>query len=137
MNLVSSPIETKARENQTLRRFVITGFAEVAVEAGRMNENKSDVPIKPRTNFGKRLQMTAAPVLSRPREDLALHHTERMNAATPISTFWEKLTMVPIFVAVSPINSPAATTEPVVSSVPPSHAPATISGMPNCLMSQG
>ena len=46
-----------------------------------------------------------------------------------MSTFCENFTIVPIFIAVSLINAPAATTDPVVSDVPPSQAPPTTSGM--------
>jgi len=38
--------------------------------------------------------------------------------------------MTPAFMAVSLIISPAATTDPLVSRVPPSHAPATTSEKP-------
>ena len=60
-----------------------------------------------------------------------------MKAATPISAFCENLTMTPVFIAASLIRAPAATTEALVSSVPPSHAPATRSGIWNFLASQG
>ena len=66
-----------------------------------------------------------------------VHHTTRMKAATPISAFCANLTMTPIFIAESLTSAPAATTVALVSSVPPSHAPPTISGMPKFLMIQG
>jgi len=44
--------------------------------------------------------------------------------------FWDSLTVVATFTVVSLTRAPAATTDPVVSSVPPIHAPATTSGMP-------
>ncbi len=53
-----------------------------------------------------------------------------MNAATPISAFCENFTMTPVFIAASLISAPAATTVALVSSVPPSQAPATRSFMP-------
>ena len=60
-----------------------------------------------------------------------------MKAATPISAFCENLTITPVFIAASLISAPAATTVALVSSVPPSHAPPTISGMPNALITHG
>ena len=60
-----------------------------------------------------------------------------MKAATPISTFWDIFTMTPVFMAASLMSAPAATTEPLVSRVPPSHAPATISDMPDPLGDDG
>ena len=50
-----------------------------------------------------------------------------MNAATPMSAFCENLTITPVFIATSLMSAPAATTEALVSSVPPSQAPATMS----------
>src|SRR5882757_9788320 len=45
--------------------------------------------------------------------------------------------MTPALTAAGPTNCPAAATEAVVSRVPPSHAPPTISGICNTLMTQG
>ena len=138
VNFVSRPMETKASAKKTLRRLVSAGFMAVTSAPGTTKENSSDAAMKPRTNFGKRAQMTPALALRCwPGAALVLHQTESRKAARPIRTFCENLTIVPIFVAVSPISSPAATTEPVVSSVPPSQAPATMSGMWNWRMSQG
>ena len=58
------------------------------------------------------------------------HMSDITNAATPSSTFCEDLTMTAVFAAVSPTRVPEAATAPVVSIVPPSHAPATSSLSP-------
>ncbi len=60
-----------------------------------------------------------------------------MKAATPISAFCANLTMTSVFIAASLTSAPAATTEALVSSVPPSHAPATRSFMPVAFTIQG
>ncbi len=60
-----------------------------------------------------------------------VHQIDSPKAATPMSTFWENFTTTPAFIAASLMRAPAATTEPLVSSVPPSHAPPTTSGMPS------
>ena len=60
-----------------------------------------------------------------------------MNAANPIRTFCESFTTTPAFRAVLLIISPAATTDALVSSVPPSHAPPTASGIPKARIAHG
>src|SRR5262245_4134364 len=102
---------TKAREKKTFRRLVKTGFTVATTAGWTVKEKRTEAPMNPRTNFGKRLQMTLR-LVPRLSADRALHHTDSRNAATPIRTFWENFTIVPTLVAVSPINSPAATTEP-------------------------
>ena len=90
-----------------------------------------EATMNPRTNFGKRSHITPALTFCPPAAPfLTVHHIERRNAATPIKTFCENLTMTPVFIAGSLIRAPAATTEPLVSRVPPSHAPPTSSGIP-------
>ena len=58
-------------------------------------------------------------------------------AATPSSTFCEDLTITLYVSATSPKNLPEATTAPVVSIVPPIHAPATSCDRPSERASQG
>ena len=58
-------------------------------------------------------------------------------AATPSRTFCDDFTITAVFAAVSPISVPEAATAPVVSIVPPSHAPATSSLSPMRLASHG
>lgn len=58
------------------------------------------------------------------------HQIASRKAATPISEFCENFTITPVFMAASLINARAATTEALVSSVPPSQAPATRSSSP-------
>ena len=87
--------------------------------------------MKPSTNLGKRSQITAAlgrsPVAA---PALNVHQIANAKAATPIRAFCENLTMTPVFIAASLTSAPAATTEALVSSVPPNHAPATRSSIP-------
>src|SRR4030067_2615094 len=93
--------------------------------------------MNPSSNFVNRFHISMAlgvsflvlPIL----HALSVQTMARINAATPISTFWDIFTMTPIFIAASLISAPAATTEPLVSRVPPSHAPATISDIPTHL----
>ena len=129
-------METKAMANQMLRMFVISGFTVLTVAASIRKEKTSEAVMKPSTNLGKRCQMTLAlePCCE---EERALHQIERRKAARPSRTFWENLTMVPILEAASPMISVAATTEPVVSSVPPIQAPPTMSERPRVRTSQG
>ncbi len=97
--------------------------------------------MKPNTNFGNLSQMIFKPGLPVfvPCAGffLTIHHAAIKKAANPISTFWENFTMMPAFVATGPTNSEAAVTDAVVSNVPPSQAPPTISGIPNVLMIHG
>ena len=88
--------------------------------------------MNPNTNFGKRSQMIAADGASPVAPPLRkVHHTESANAAKPSIAFWENFTITAAFIAESPTISPAATTAPEVSMVPPSQAPPTTSGMSN------
>ena len=93
------------------------------------NENMREAPANPKTNFGKRSQIIPSvgfSTLSFP--DPFPEYVQYIliaNAAKPNSTFCENLTMVLIFNAVSPTSVPEATTAPVVSILPPSHAPVT------------
>src|SRR5690606_11597286 len=59
------------------------------------------------------------------------------SAAIPNSTFCENLTIVLISSARSPTRLPDATTAPVVSMLPPSHAPVTSSDNPNSFAKYG
>jgi len=90
--------------------------------------SRAEAARKPSTNFGKRSQITPAVGRSTrcaPACGRIAHQIDSRNAASPISTFCENFTTVPIFIAVSPSSAEAATTLPVVSSVPPIQAPAT------------
>ena len=122
----------KARANQIVRRPPSVPFVAVTVAGSSTNENTTDAATNPSTNFGKRSQMTrrARPLAARPCRFRNVHQTESANAATPMSTFCENFTTTPAFIAASLMSAPAATTEPLVSSVPPSQAPPTTSGMP-------
>ena len=83
--------------------------------------------------MGKRSQITAADTSGRsalsapPAPPRTVHQTDSAKAATPSKAFWESLTMVAALVAESPMLSPATTTAPVVSMVPPIQAPPTMS----------
>ena len=92
-------------------------------------ENNKEAPINPSTNLGKRSQITpAVGFISESFDEGCLvyvQYTDIPKAANPNSTFCENFTMVLIFRATSPTYVPEATTAPVVSIVPPSHAPVT------------
>jgi ferredoxin len=92
---------------------------------------------KPRTNLGKRYQISMRLGFSPTAAPLKVQTTERMKAARPMRTFWDIFTVTPTFMARSLMRAPAATTEPEVSRVPPSQAPATASGMPTALLMMG
>ena len=94
--------------------------------------------MKPSTNFGKRSQMIAADGFSPVAAPLRkVHQTESANAAKPSMAFWENFTITAALMAESPTISPAATTAPEVSMVPPSQAPPTTAGMSNWEMIHG
>src|SRR5262245_53636022 len=135
---VSSPMHTNAKANHQVRISVSTPLVPVTTSAGSANENSAEAATKPSTNFGKRCQITAALARSPlAAPSLNVHQIASMNAATPIKAFCENLTITPVFIAASLINAPAATTDALVSSVPPSHAPATRSSMPAVLATHG
>src|SRR6056297_1483921 len=56
---------------------------------------------------------------------------------TPIITFWIILMVAATYMASMPISSPAATTDPVLSTVPPIQAPAHTGCMPVILAMVG
>src|SRR5262249_27297891 len=120
---VSRPMQVKARPNQTTRRAASAPLVALTVASSIRNEKTIEAIMKPRTNFGKRSQMT--PALGRSPFSvpfLNVHQSDIRKAATPIKTFCENFTMTPAFIAGSLMSAPAATTEPLVSRVPPSQA---------------
>src|SRR5262245_15386473 len=124
-------MQTNASANHQVRISVSALLVPLTMSAGSTNENTADAATNPITNLGKRSQITAAlgrsPLVA---PSLSVHQMASMKAATPIRAFCENLTMTPVFMAASLISAPAATTEALVSSVPPSHAPATRSSIP-------
>ena len=139
-NRASNPIDTNARANHIVRKLLRIPLTCLPVSAGITKEKTNDAAIKPRTNFGNLSHISFmegfswVPVAA---VFLKTHQAAIKNAANPIKTFCENLTMTPALVAAGPTNSAAAVTDAVVSSVPPSHAPPTISGIPNFLITQG
>ena len=69
--------------------------------------------MNPRTNLGKRYQISMAPGACPGAAFLKVQTMARMKAARPMSTFWDILTMTPIFMADSLTSEPAATTDPL------------------------
>ena len=65
------------------------------------------------------------------------HHAAIKNAAIPINTFCENLTMTPALVAAGPTNSACRGYGCSCIECPSSHAPPTISEMPNFLIIHG
>ncbi len=55
----------------------------------------------------------------------------------PIEMFWIILMVAAVYIATGPISSPAATTDPVLSTVPPIQAPASTWCMPTPLAIAG
>src|SRR5215510_4154351 len=114
---VSRPMQVKARPNQTTRRPASVLLVELTVASSRKNEKITEAIRNPRTNLGKRSQMT--PALGRSPFSapfLNVHQTDIRKAAMPIKTFCENFTMTPAFIAGSLMSAPAATTEPLVKS---------------------
>ena len=60
VNRASSPMETKARENQMVRSAFNMPPTCLVVAAGIKNENRTETAIKPNTNYGKSSQKTRA-----------------------------------------------------------------------------
>src|SRR5262245_62868585 len=123
-------MQTKASANHQVRIAPSAPRVPATSSGDSANENTAEAATKPSTNFGKRSQITAtlgrSPVAA---PALNVHQIASAKAATPISAFCENFTITPVFMAVSEISAPAATTEAEVSSVPPSQAPATRSSI--------
>ena len=60
LNLVSSPMERKARANQIPRRLEVSFVSALADGSLRSRETTSDATMKPRTNLGNLLQISPA-----------------------------------------------------------------------------
>src|SRR6185503_44189 len=134
---VSSPIDTNAIANSTVRMSLTRPRVAATVASFNANEKSSDASRKPNTNFGKRSQMspTLAPCL--PPSWRMAHQMVRKNAANPMSAFCDSFTTTAALRPALPSNSPAATTAALVSSVPPSHAPATTDDIPIAFAASG
>jgi len=97
-----------------------------------------DKNAKPRINFGNLYQIWIR--LGFSFDVLSIFVTQR-NATTKairaIITFWMSFITVATSIACSPSSSPAATTAPVESTVPPIHAPPTTKSIPRILIKAG
>src|SRR4051794_7535980 len=116
-NLASSPIATNASANQTVRRLLRKPATCFVVSVGTRKENNKEAARKPSTNFGNLSHTMEAPLPS--VDDSAegfffnVHQAAIKIAATPMSTFWENLTITPAFTANGPTSCAAAVTDAV------------------------
>src|SRR4028119_806154 len=132
---------TKASANQTVRNVLSMPATCLVRSGGITKENNREAARKPSTNFGNLSHIIDKPfpsvVASAEGFFFKVHQAAIKTAATPINTFWENFTITPAFIASGPTNCAAAVTDAVVSNVPPSHAPATISERSRCLIIYG